>query len=80
MGCRPLCPKKHVDPATLSTGEGKLSTGARGFGLPSAEAQRMSASVGSSVFTVLEVLADLSGAIGDKVRTEMPDSDPVRRI
>ena len=27
-----------------------------------------------------EVLADLSGAIGDKVRRELPDSDLVRRI
>ena len=53
------------------------STGAGGFGLSSAEARRMSASVGS---LVPEVLADLSGAIRNKVRRELPDSDLVRRI
>ena len=57
-----------------------MSTGAGGFGLSSAEARRMSASVGSLVATVPEVLADLSGAIGDKVRRELPDSGLVRRI
>ena len=40
----------------------------------------MSASVGSLVATVPEVLADLSGAIGNKVRRELPDSDLVRHI
>ena len=40
----------------------------------------MSASVGSLVATVPEVLAELSGAIGNKVRRELPDSDLVRRI
>ena len=40
----------------------------------------MSASVGSLVATVPEMLADLSGAIWDKVRRELPDSDLVRRI
>ena len=54
--------------------------GAGGFGLSSAEARRMSAPVGSLVATVPEVLADLSGAIGNKVRREPPDSDLVRRI
>ena len=48
--------------------------------LSSAEARRMSASVGNLVATVPEVLADLSGAIGNKVRRELPDSDLVRRI
>ena len=40
----------------------------------------MPASVGSLVATVLEVLAALSGAIDDRVRRELPDSDLVRRI
>ena len=60
--------------------QASLSTGAGGFGLSSAEARRMSASVGSLVVTVPEVLADLSGAIGNKVRRELPDSDLVRRF
>ena len=40
----------------------------------------MSASVGSMVVTVQEVLADLPGAIGEKVRRGLPDSDLVRRM
>ena len=40
----------------------------------------MSVSVGSLVATVPEVLTDLSGAIGNKVRRKLPDSDLVRRI
>ena len=57
-----------------------LSTGAGGFGLSSAEARRMSASVGYMVAAVPGVLADLSGIIGEKVRRGLPDSDLVRRI
>eukprot|EP00904_Undaria_pinnatifida_P011356 jgi/Undpi1/7350/HiC_scaffold_22.g09823.m1 len=45
----------------------------------SAEARRMSASVGSLVATVTEVLPGLSGATGDEVWRELPDSDLVRR-
>ena len=40
----------------------------------------MSASIGSLVATVPEVLGDMSEAIGDKIRKELPDSDLVRRI
>ena len=40
----------------------------------------MSASIGSMVATVPEVLADLSGAIGEKVRRGLLDSDLVRRM
>ena len=40
----------------------------------------MSASVGRMVATVPEVLADLSGTTGEKVRRGLPDSDLVRRI
>ena len=57
-----------------------LSTGAGGFGLSSAEARRMLAPIGSMVATVPEVLADLSGIIGEKVRRGLADSDLVRRI
>ena len=44
-----------------------LSTGAGEFGMSSAEARRMSASVGSSVAALPAALADLSGSLGGKV-------------
>ena len=58
----------------------RLSTGAKGFGLSSAEAQRMPATVGSMVATAPEDLTDILGIIGEKVRRGLPDSDLVRRI
>ena len=73
------CPTNMLTLKPYQQAQASLSKGAGGFGLSSAEARRMSASVGSLVATVPEVLADLSGAIGDKVR-ELPDSDLVRRI
>ena len=74
------CRTKMLTLQPYQQAQASLSTGAGGFGLSSAEARRMSASVGSLVATVPEVLASLSGAIGDKVRRELPDSDLVRRI
>ena len=40
----------------------------------------MSASVGSMVAAVPDVLADLSGILGENVRTGLSDSDLVRSI
>ena len=60
--------------------QASLFTGAGGFGLSSAEARRESASVGSMMVTVPEILADLSGIVGEKVRRGLPDSDLNRRI
>ena len=57
--------------------QASLFAGVGGVGLSSAEARRMSMSVGSLVATVSEALADMSGAIGDKVRRDLPDSDLV---
>ena len=74
------CPTNVLTLQPHQQAQSSLSTGAGGFGLSSAEARRVSASVESLVATVPEVLADLSGAIGNKVRREMPDSDLVRRI
>ena len=74
------CPTNVLNLQLHQQAQASLSTGAGGFGWSSAEARRMSASVGSLVATVPEVLADLSGAIGNKVRRELPDSDLVRRI
>lgn len=59
--------------------QASLSTGAGGFGLTSVGARRVSASVGSMVATVPEVVADLSGATGENWR-ELPGSDLVRHI
>ena len=55
--------------------QARLSTGAGGFGISSAEARRMSASVGSLVTTVPAVLADLSGSLGEKVRRNQLESE-----
>ena len=74
------CPTYILTLQPHQQAQASLSTGVGGFGLSSAEARRMSASVGSLVATVPEVLADLSGAVGNKVRRELPDSDLVRRI
>ena len=68
------------DPLTLSTGAGAPVHGSGRVGLSPTEARKMSASVGSLVATVPEVLADLSGAIADEVRRELSDSELVRRI
>ena len=74
------CPTNMLTLQPYQLAQASLSTGAGGFGLSSAEAQRMSVSVGSLVATVPEVLADLSSHTGDKVRRELPDSGLVRRI
>ena len=60
--------------------QASLSTGAGGFGMSSEEARRMSASVGSLVATPPEVLADLSGSLGEKVRRNLPGSELVTSI
>ena len=74
------CPTNMLTLQPYQQAQASLSTVAGGYGLSSAEALRMSASVGSLVATVPEVLADLSGAIGNKARRELPESDLVRRI
>ena len=52
--------------------QASLFTGVGGFGLSSTEARRMSVSVGSMMATVPEVLANLSGNIGEKARRGFP--------
>ena len=74
------CPTNMLTLQPHQQAQVSLSTRAGGFGLSSAKARRMSASVGSLVATVPEVIADLSGAIGNNARRELPDSDLVRRI
>ena len=74
------CPTNMLTLQPHQQARASLSAGAGGFGLSSADARRMPVSVGSLVATVPEVLADLSGAIGNNVRRELPDSYLVRRI
>ena len=57
--------------------QASLSTQAGRFGMSSAEARRMSTSVGSLVATLPAVLADLSGSLGEKVRKNLPESELV---
>ena len=57
--------------------QASLSTGAGEFGMSSAEARRMSTSVGSLVATLPAVLADLSGSLGEKVWRNLPGSELV---
>ena len=73
------CPTSQLTLLPYQRTQASLSTGTGGFGISSAEARRMSASVGSIVTTVPEVLADPSGAIEEQFRRGLPDSDLVRR-
>ena len=66
------CPTSQLTFLPHQQAQASLSTGAGGFGLSSVEARRMSASVGSMVATVPEMLADVSGTIGEKVRGGSP--------
>ena len=78
--CENGCPASQLVLQPYQQAQARLITVAGGFRLASGEARRMSASVGSLVATVPEVLAGLCGSIGDKVRRYLPDSDLVRRI
>ena len=60
--------------------QASLSTEAGGFGVSSAEARGMSASVGSLVTTLLAILADLSDNLGEKARRNLPGSELVARV
>ena len=74
------CPPNRLTLQPHQKTQVSLSTGAGGFGLSSAESRRMSASIGSLVATVPDVLADLSSPLGENFRRELPNSDLVRRI
>ena len=55
--------------------QARLSIGAGGVGLPSAEAWGMSASIGSRAGTLAEAIPDLTGPLGDRVRRGLPQSN-----
>ena len=56
------------------------STGPGRFGMSSAEAIRMSTSVGNPVVTLPAILADLSGSLGEKVLRNLPESELVTSV
>ena len=60
--------------------QARLSTGARRLGLPSAEARRMSTSIVSKVGILPEVLADLTGPLGDRLRRGLPESRIIAQL
>ena len=66
------CPVDELILNPHQQAEARLSTGAGGLGLPSTEARRMSASIGSRVGTLPEILADLTGPLGDPSEEEAP--------
>ena len=66
------CPTSQLMLLPHQRAQASLSPGAGGFGLSSVEARRVSASVGSMMSTVPEVLADLSGSAGEKSGGDFP--------
>ena len=66
------CPTSQLTLLPHQRAQASLFTGVGGFGLSSTEARRMSVSVGSMMATVPEVLANLSGNIGEKARRGFP--------
>ena len=60
--------------------QARLSTGAGGLGLSSTEVRRISASIGSRVGTLPEVLADLTESLGNKLRRGLPESNTIAHL
>ena len=67
------CPGNQLTLNPDQQAQARLSTGTGGLGLPSTIARRMSASLGSRVGILPESLADLTGPLGDRVRTGLPE-------
>ena len=67
------CPANQLTLQPHQKAQASLSPGGGGFGLSSAESRRVSASIGSLVATVPEVLVDLSDLLGERVRRELPN-------
>ena len=59
------CRNKRLILKPHQQAQARLSTEARGLELPSADARRMSACIGSKAEILPEVLADLIGPLGD---------------
>ena len=67
------CPDDRLTLQPHQQAQARLSTGAGGLGLPSAKARRTSASIGSKVGILPEVLADLTGPLGYRTRRGLPE-------
>ena len=74
------CPGNQLTLNPHQQAQARLSTGAGGLGLPSTEARRMSASIRSRVRTLPEILADLTGPLGDRVRRRLPESSIITQL
>ena len=74
------CPDDRLTVQPHQHAQARLSTGARGSGLPSAEARRLSASNGSKMGILPEVLADFTGPLGDRVRRGLPESRIIAQL
>ena len=68
------CPGNQLTLNPRQQAQARLPTGAGGLGLSLTVARRMSTSIGSRVGTLPEVLADLTGLLGDRVRTGLPET------
>ena len=74
------CPDSHLTLKHHQQAQARLSTEAGRFGLPSTEARRMPVSIGSRVGTLPEVLADLTGPLGNKLRRGLPESSVIAQL
>ena len=74
------CPDDRQTLQPHQQAQARLSTGAGGLGLPSAKARRTSASIGSKVGILPEVLAGLTGPLGDRVRRTLPESRIIAQL
>ena len=74
------CPDNRLVLQPHQQAQARLSIGAAGLGLPSMEARRMPASIWSRVGILPEVLADLTGPLGDPVRRGLPESSIIAQL
>ena len=68
------CPDGRLTLTPYQQAQARPSMGAEGLRLPSIEARRVSASIGSRVGTLPEVLAGLTDPQGGIVRRGLPES------
>ena len=74
------CPGKQLTLNPHQQARTRLSTGAGGLGLPSTVTRRMSASIGSRLGTLPEVLVDLMGPLGNRVTTGFPETSVIAQL
>lgn len=74
------CPGDQLTLKTHQQTQARIFTEAGGPGLPSTEARRMSAYIGSRVRSLSEVIADLTGPLGDRVRRGGAESSVMAHI